>query len=357
MGNYSNYDLWLKDGGSKEEFLVHRLGLAAEASGFVAHDLLNIGYLQSLFGGDISADRRALSCPGPDHSARDRSMSITLRPDLPEGVLVNSFSKTSKAEAWRYFLEVIDKELAERRQAAQATWVDFDPAALLAAEAGSIETPAPAPSAAPPRQNAERIAYASKIWSRGLEAVGGPGKAYLASRLLKQLPPSLMRYRLSGTWGTTFAPELMLAIRSIFTGSMQAVHRTRLPHLGNGPDRKIIGRMKQGAIMLTPFSEVMAAGEVAVSEGWESGLAAMLMGRRNVWALANAGNLEHFPVLAGIQKITILAEHCAANKRAREACALRWHDAGREVIIAKPDMGKDFADELLKRNSFEQVAI
>lgn len=41
-------------------------------------------------GGDITPN--GIVCPGPGHSARDRSLSVRLDPDAPEGFLVHSFS-------------------------------------------------------------------------------------------------------------------------------------------------------------------------------------------------------------------------------------------------------------------------
>jgi hypothetical protein len=75
----------------------------------------------------------------------------------------------------------------------------------------------------------------------------------------------------------------------------------------------------------------------------------MMLGYRNVWALVNSTNVEIFPVLDGVSKLTILGEHCDANERARERCAQRWLAAGRSVTIAMPDRGKDFNDELIAR--------
>jgi len=41
-------------------------------------------------GGDVTPN--GIVCPGPGHSARDRSLSVMLDPDAPEGFVVNSFS-------------------------------------------------------------------------------------------------------------------------------------------------------------------------------------------------------------------------------------------------------------------------
>jgi hypothetical protein len=41
-------------------------------------------------GGDVS--RRGVLCPGPGHSARDRSLSVTPSAAAPDGFLVHSFA-------------------------------------------------------------------------------------------------------------------------------------------------------------------------------------------------------------------------------------------------------------------------
>ena len=74
----------------------------------------------------------------------------------------------------------------------------------------------------------------------------------------------------------------------------------------------------------------------------------MMLGYKNVWACVNANNISSFPLIDGVNKLTILGEHCPANADAREECAMRWLKAGREVTIAMPDHGKDFNDELVE---------
>jgi hypothetical protein len=55
---------------------------------------------------------------------------------------------------------------------------------------------------------------------------------------------------------------------------------------------------------------------------------------RPAWACGCADNLKNFPVLAGIEALTLLVDHDAngVGDRATEQCALRWHNAGRDVI-------------------------
>jgi phage/plasmid primase-like uncharacterized protein len=73
------------------------------------------------------------------------------------------------------------------------------------------------------------------------------------------------------------------------------------------------------------------------------------------WAACVAGNLERFPVLSGIEALTILVDHDHADARGRragqeaaDACAARWSAAGREVTRLTPKaLGADFNDVVL----------
>jgi hypothetical protein len=65
------------------------------------------------------------------------------------------------------------------------------------------------------------------------------------------------------------------------------------------------------------------------------------------WAAGNANNLEEFPILSGIEALTVLVDHDknGRGQRATAECARRWTAAGREVIQLIPRIpGRDFAD-------------
>ena len=67
-------------------------------------------------------------------------------------------------------------------------------------------------------------------------------------------------------------------------------------------------------------------------------------GLRPSWALASKGQLAKFPVLSGIEVLTILAEPDAETE-VRD-CGQRWHGAGREVLLNRAIGGKDLNDAL-----------
>ena len=68
----------------------------------------------------------------------------------------------------------------------------------------------------------------------------------------------------------------------------------------------------------------------------EDGLAVLLSGWVPVWAATSAGAVARFPVLPGIDSLTLFADSDAAGLKAAEACKDRWRAAGREVVIAQP---------------------
>jgi putative DNA primase/helicase len=79
-----------------------------------------------------------------------------------------------------------------------------------------------------------------------------------------------------------------------------------------------------------------------ICEGVETGLAARQLGLRPTWALGSTGNIERFPVLAGVECLTLLAEHDQASEKAVQTCGERWHAACREVLINQPLRGERF---------------
>ena len=65
------------------------------------------------------------------------------------------------------------------------------------------------------------------------------------------------------------------------------------------------------------------------------------------WALGDAGGIAAFPVLSGVEAITILADNdnSGTGQRAAETCARRWVAAGREARVLLPHkIGADFND-------------
>jgi putative DNA primase/helicase len=135
----------------------------------------------------------------------------------------------------------------------------------------------------------------------------------------------------------------MLALLvNIATGAPRAVSRTLLTPDGRKLERKFLGPVGGGAMMLD--REVTYG--LHVAEGLESALAGRQLGLRPFWALGSAGAIGVFPVLNGVETISLLREHDDANRKAPDACAMRWHSAGRDVLDVWPNSGNDVNDAI-----------
>jgi hypothetical protein len=86
---------------------------------------------------------------------------------------------------------------------------------------------------------------------------------------------------------------------------------------------------------------------LGLCEGIETGLALLQrFGWAPVWAAASAGAVRRFPVLAGVEALTVFADADAPGLAAARACKARWAEAGREARVVWPgEAGRDFADK------------
>ena len=88
---------------------------------------------------------------------------------------------------------------------------------------------------------------------------------------------------------------------------------------------------------------------LTIGEGIETTLSAIALGLAPAWAVGDAGELGRFPVLPGIDALTILIDHdengCGQSQAAK--CRDRWLAADREVLTVIPDrIGADINDLL-----------
>lgn len=125
------------------------------------------------------------------------------------------------------------------------------------------------------------------------------------------------------------------------TGEASGAHVTYLRADGTGKaegGRAKIMLGQAGIIRLSPDEEISLG--LGLAEGIETGLAIMQQfGWRPAWSAASAGGIGRFPVLRGIESITLFADQDSAGIEAARQCARRWQEAGREARILAPPMG------------------
>ena len=98
------------------------------------------------------------------------------------------------------------------------------------------------------------------------------------------------------------------------------------------------GAGRPGIIRLSPDDEVLTG--LHIAEGLETALSAMMMDFRPMWATGSAGTMAKFPVLDGIECLTIFADNDSEKQiqagKQRSRAAQRWRAARREVLVFEP---------------------
>jgi putative DNA primase/helicase len=271
-------------------------------------------------GGEVAG--AGISCPGPGHGPRDRSLNVSLSASSPDGFIVHSFA----GDDWRDCrdhvraqlglpLQSAPRRLSEGRGRRPGSWLEDN-------------------------GRDEKIAAALALWRGSANPRGTLAETYLRSRGLEledYIAGEVLR------WDARLGAMIAL-FRNIETDAPQAVSRTYLDRDGRKLDRKFLGPVADAAIKLDADENVL--GGLHIGEGVESCLAARQLGLKPTWALGSAGAIAAFPVLGGVDCLTLLAEHDEASARAVETCAARWHAAGREVLINRAIGGKDLNDAL-----------
>jgi hypothetical protein len=189
---------------------------------------------------------------------------------------------------------------------------------------------------------------AEAIWRRTQSLRGTIGETYLLRRGCV-LPPKDSHLRYLPPDGA-HPPTLCAAVSDVLTAKPISLHFTELLTDGSGRgDRRLLAghRKRGGCIRLWP-NEAATSG-LTLAEGIETALAAA-HAFAPVWAAIDAGNLATFPVLQGIEALTIIADNDEAGRDAAQACAQRWREAGRAVRVLMPRTpGEDAADLARRR--------
>jgi len=193
------------------------------------------------------------------------------------------------------------------------------------------------------------------LWRASIDPRGTLVEQYLKSRAL-DLPAEAaneaIRFHPDCPFMAECFPAMVCLVRGIVSNEPQGIHRTALAAKGtavkrNGKTfRMSLGSISGGAIKLDPDEDIEQG--LCIGEGVETCLAGRQMGLQPVWSAVNTWGVKSFPVMPGVDGLHIFQENDAGGQSGKdvEVCARRWYDAGRNVIIVKPDTAKDLNDEL-----------
>ncbi|KQQ39115.1 hypothetical protein ASF58_22750 [Methylobacterium sp. Leaf125] len=276
--------------------------------------------------------------PGPNHSAKDRSLSVRLSAGSPDGFIVHSHAGDDFRACRDYVADALGMALDRWRQDRPV-----DPA--------EEARRAKARQQAEARERADiirRQKAAGRIWEEARTPLGTIVETYLRSRCLdlpEEIAGDVLRFHSRCPFGEGMtAPAMVAALRCVRTGDIIGIHRTALTPDGVKVGRKMLGTATGAAVMLDAEDTVSTG--LAIGEGIETCLAARQLGIRPTWALGSTANVAAFPVLDGIETLTLLGElgDGGASDRACSEVGTRWHRASRSVDIITPKIGNDLND-------------
>ncbi|WP_292474575.1 toprim domain-containing protein [Mesorhizobium sp.] len=207
-------------------------------------------------------------------------------------------------------------------------------------------------------EETSRRQRAGRLWAEGVNPCGTAVETYLTRRRLI-LPTEAafraIRFHPACPWldesGEVVRVPVMICRFSPSENDLDpeappsAIHRTRLKPDGSGHlGKKMLGAVAGQAMKLSPNDYAMPG--LGICEGIETGLAILAAGLGPVWVLGSAGAVASFPLLAGIETLTVFADHDGPGLTAAQQCAERWVADGKEAFIRWPrNVGHDYADE------------
>jgi hypothetical protein len=197
----------------------------------------------------------------------------------------------------------------------------------------------------------EKTQRALGIWNEASEVNDTLAEQYLRRRGL-ELPNDdhALRFYSPCPFADTTYPALIGLFRDVLTDEPKAIHRIALGPGGILIAKRMLGRVAGCAVKLDADENVELS--LSIGEGIETMIAARMRGLRPAWAVGSAGALKNFPVLNGVEALTIIVDHDLPDRNGRQAgqeaaleCSQRWTAAGREVRRVVPRrQGADMAD-------------
>ncbi len=291
-------------------------------------------------GGEVSG--AGILAPGPNHGPRDRSLSIKLSASSPDGFVVHSFA----GDDWRDCADHVRRLLG------------IGPAQRRATEA---RTRAPEPWPQHDEHKARTLATAGAYVAEMRPVRGKPGERYLREE--RRIEPDAIADVLERTDAIGWHPAVYFhneehplhgkrlgAIIGVMTDAETAqptgaIARTYLSDGRKVDKAKTLGS-PTGIVRLSEDADVLEG--LFLAEGLETALTAMALGLRPTWATGGTAEMARFPVLPGIEALTIISDHdpSGAGERAARAVEAAWRNAGREVRIFRSDEVGDLNDVL-----------
>jgi hypothetical protein len=286
---------------------------------------LTLAQIASVLGGEVTADR--VRAPLPGRARQDRGLTVILNHDAPGGFATFS-TESSDFKALRAYvrqrLENAAKTAAEAERRTETYVRD-----QIAAIQHEIVPPKGTPGERYLRETRDIDTAAIADVLERVDAIGWHPAVYF-----NQEGHELHGKRLGCLVGVMTDPVTAAPTGGI---SRTYVHEgrkvTKAKTLGPG-----------GIVRLSADEDVL--GGLHIGEGLETCLYVMGLGFRPMWSTGGTAMMTGFPVLGGIEALTIIADNDVndAGEKAARAAEARWLEAGREVLIHIPNERGDVND-------------
>jgi putative DNA primase/helicase len=251
----------------------------------------------------LDGGRRAL-IPGPNHSHKDRSVSLA---ETEEGrILIHCFSPK---DDWRDV----------RRALTELGLLDDTPGGEAGARwSGSKIAAQPA--------SEERLARVRRIWDESRPLRHAIATAYLRRRAIPEglwdSPALRFHPSMTSLDDRIRRPALITGIMGA-DGALQGLQVTLLTAHGTAKaavptPRRVIGKLMGGVVRLGEVQD-----ELAVGEGVETMLSASEVFGVPAWAALSADNLSRMVISEPLRRLIIAADNDEAGLRASEALRTR----------------------------------
>jgi hypothetical protein len=286
--------------------------------------------------------------PGPGHSKHDRSMWAKRNWQAPQDDDFPFIFGSFAGDAWH---EVKDDA---RAKAGIGSWRPKK-------RDGDRPSPARRRLIVPEENNNRpESTFWRDLWFQTQHLRGTLGDIYLRHRVGRGVDqwPADLRFHPACPRRTERHPAIVGLLRDIRTNTPRAIQRVYLQpdgrdRLRDGEGKLTLGHATGCALKITPDAEITTG--LALAEGVEKALALMAIGVAPIWATSGTATLGNFPVLAGIDALTVYGDNDLPNRngeqpgqRAALKCKERWNaesDADVRIIIPKTE-GFDWSDAL-----------
>lgn len=273
----------------------------------------------------LDGGTRAL-IPGPNHSHKDRSVSLA---ETEAGrILIHCFSPK---DDWR---EV-------RRALSDLGLLDDEPRGDQRGARWSTTKIAAQPV------SEERLARANRIWDESRPVHRTVATAYLRRRAIPEAawdtPALRFHPSMTSLDDRVRRPALVAAI-SDAAGALQGVQVTLLTSHGTAKaavatPRRVIGKLIGGVVRLHEVGD-----ELVIGEGVETMLSASHDLATPAWAALTADNLSRFTMVVPVKRLLVVADNDAAGMRAAELLRERLPAHVRPEIASAPEGFNDWND-------------